>query len=713
MTMRTTVASDEHTDRPAGPVLAWLDDEAATEVAAVGAKAANLARSAAHHLPVLPGFALTVEGTEAWPVTQHRPEIRAAWEQLSNEGTSPLVVRSSSVVEDAESSSMAGRFTSVLDVQGWEAFVAAVDEVLASAADVGDEPAPMGVVVQPLLEPDRAGVAFGANPVDGSDELLVAVVQGGPDALVSGIDGGETLRLSPRGRIHPDHGAAPSEVLSRHERHQLAHLIRQLDRYFGGPQDIEWAIDHQQRLWLLQTRPITTDLQPALGPRLGPGPVAESFPRALSTLEEDLWVPGLRDGITEAVALSGAHRRSRVQRSPVVVSIRGRLAVDLELFGIEDDGHRWWRALDPRIGGSHLAAAWRVGRLRVAIADLADRLVRTTDAQLAEVGRLDDLDDEDLLAILANTRRSLTALHGHEVLAGMLLPDAAVGTSAAGIALATLRRAQAAGLSDAEVVRRHPIVLGLVPPRIGPGEPLPTPGPEHRTPASTAPESESGGDTDRTAVAREALRLRVRWVQELSARAAWTLADHLTAAGVLTSAEQVRRLHLDELVAAVRTGRAPSDLPERRDPEDLPLPAVFRLRADGSIVALRSEAGDAQGAGGGRAQGPVHLGDDPPPGSVLVVRTLDPRLATVLDRLQGLVAETGSPLSHLAILAREMGVATVVGQADATTTFEEGEVLVVDGVTGEVQRVASPDDPTRSEPGRPLKPGRPTEEEPS
>lgn len=694
MTLRTTVAPDEHPRGPARPVLAWLDDEPAAEVARVGAKAANLARSAAHHLPVLPGFAITIEGTAGWPATQAGPEIHAAWDQLSDGGTRPLVVRSSSVVEDAETSSMAGRFTSVLDVRGWEAFVAAVDEVLASAADVGDEPAPMGVVVQPLLEPDRAGVAFGANPVDGSDELLVAVVQGGPDALVSGLDGGETLRLSPRGRIHPDHGAAPSEVLSRHERHQLAHLVRQLNRYFGGPQDIEWAIDHHQRLWLLQTRPITTDLQPAVGPRLGPGPVAETFPRALSRLEEDLWVPGLRDGITEAVALSGAHRRSRVERSPVVVSIRGRLAVDLELFGIEDDGHRWWRALDPRIGGSRLAAAWRVGRLRLALADLAERVVRTTDAQLAEVGHLDDLDDEDLLAILANTRRSLTALHGHEVLAGMLLPDAAVGTSAAGIALTVLHRAQATGLSDAQIVQRHPIVLGLVPPGVGSGEPLPTPGPAPGRPRY-APEDDGDnrdhgddGDADRMAVAREALRLRVRWVQELSARAVWVLAGRLTAAGVLAAPEEVRRLHLDELVEAVRTDRAPSDLAERRDPEDVPLPAVFRLRADGNIVAVRSETGGAQGAGGGRGQGPVHLGDDPPPGAVLVVRTLDPRLATVLDRLHGLVAETGSPLSHLAILAREMGVATVVGQADATTTFAPGEVLVVDGVTGAVERAS-------------------------
>ena len=54
---------------------------------------------------------------------------------------------------------------------------------------------------------------------------------------------------------------------------------------------------------------------------------------------------------------------------------------------------------------------------------------------------------------------------------------------------------------------------------------------------------------------------------------------------------------------------------------------------------------------------------DVPPGSVLVVSHLDPRLAPVIPRLAGLVAETGSPLSHLAILAREYGVPTVVTDA--------------------------------------------------
>jgi phosphohistidine swiveling domain-containing protein len=95
------------------------------------------------------------------------------------------------------------------------------------------------------------------------------------------------------------------------------------------------------------------------------------------------------------------------------------------------------------------------------------------------------------------------------------------------------------------------------------------------------------------------------------------------------------------------------------------------------------------GAGGGRRAGAVyHEGNGTvPSGSVLIVRYLEPHLASVLPGLAGVVAENGSPLSHLAILAREFGVPVVVGVEDALERFAEGTVVVVDGATGEVRPV--------------------------
>lgn len=83
-----------------------------------------------------------------------------------------------------------------------------------------------------------------------------------------------------------------------------------------------------------------------------------------------------------------------------------------------------------------------------------------------------------------------------------------------------------------------------------------------------------------------------------------------------------------------------------------------------------------------------------------MVRSLDPALAPLLPGLAGLVAETGSALSHLAVLAREFKVPTAVGVPGALDRFPAGVPLTVDGATGAVT-AGDLDDPT----------SRPTENE--
>lgn len=173
-----------------------LEAAAARDPGLAGAKAANLARAAAEGLPVLPGFVIVAADRAAAGAgpgpgrpEQRSPEqrpsgvrasdrplsdpplsdpaapavrpadlrqagtpssstrqpdirasdsprgaeaLRAAWERLGADR--PLVVRSSSAHEDTEESSMAGRFESVLDVRGWDAFVSYVFGGLSTVA---------------------------------------------------------------------------------------------------------------------------------------------------------------------------------------------------------------------------------------------------------------------------------------------------------------------------------------------------------------------------------------------------------------------------------------------------------------------------------------------------------------------------------------------------------------------------------------------------
>jgi rifampicin phosphotransferase len=679
-----------------GSDLVDLSDDGAVDGSLVGAKAANLARARRAGLPVLPGVVLTTDWDHrGWshPSRSEHSPARAAWETLGGSGERTLVVRSSSTNEDGGSSSMAGVFESVLDVRTWPSFVEAVDRVLASQRRADVVGARMAVLVQPQLAPRFGGVLFAADPVTGrTDRLLLAAVEGGPDRLVSGLDDGWTAVLSPRGRVLEQRGGE-ALPLGRITLRTLARLAAQATAAFGGPQDIEWAVDADGTVWLLQSRPITTPTGRPGGPVLGTGPLAETFPEPLSTLESDLWLAPLSEGLEQALLLTGTASARALRRRPVVRDIDGWAVADLGHLGVAPVRHKMLRRLDPRPPARRLRAAWRTGRLARALPALARDVVEQIDRDLADVPPIEQLANGALLAVLDNGRTALRALHGYEALAGMLVPDTGEGVTAAALALSALAEARAEGVPLEDVVENDPVVLALSPPRIGGAAEttvsVPTIDLRDGAPALVLAPVASGDE----AVVREALRLRARWVQELTARAAAELGTRLAIVGVLPHSDAVRVLELDELRAAARTRAVPADLADRIDPaaeRPRPLPARFRITPEGTPVALAAQ-GDAGsvGAGGGTASGPIHVGDDPPVGAVLVVTHLDPRLAPVVSRLAGLVAETGSPLSHLAILAREHGVATVVGHAGAVERYAPGTVVEVDGTAGTV-RVLDP-----------------------
>lgn len=681
------------------PLLLGLDDRRAADHHVVGRKAANLARARSLGFPVLPGFVVTTAACSAidgYSSAEGVPalvegELRSAWTDLSVGGQRCLVVRSSSPGEDGGTSSMAGRFTSVLDVRGWDPFLAAVRTVIASGRAVagvdGGDPATaaMAVLVQVQLFPTWGGVLFGVDPVTGrADRLVVAAVMGGPDQLVSGAVDGARYTLSRHGRLLATDGDELAERLSGRRRRALTRLARRAERSFGGHQDIEWACDDAGEMFLLQSRPVTAvgPAAEAKGPILGPGPVAETFPDPLAPLEQDLWLSPLRSALSEAVRLTGAASRRRLSASPVITAVGGRPAADLALLGSEPGRRSVLSRLDPRPPARRLRAAWRTGRLRAALPDLARDTVTRADEELASVPVLSVLADDRLLAVLRGSYQVLRSLHGYEILAGMLSSGHGGAPTAAAAALQAVAGDRAQGLSDAAIVARHPVTLSLVPPAIGTPVSLP--------PVAGPPLPIHGGDADELSSLREDLRLRARWAQQLTAQVAWELGSRLARRDLLAHGSDVRWLSVDELEAAVTGGRVPADVAERRETTPAaPLPAAFRLTASGQLVAVGGgEPGAGRGASAGRAVG-IARGQDGvvEAGNILVVRTLDPGLAAVLPRLGGLVAETGSVLSHLAILARELHVPTVVGVADATTRFEPGAVLVVDGTTGDVHVV--------------------------
>jgi len=682
-----TAACPVDDDSAAGPRVVGLDDSRALDPALTGGKAAALARAADAGVRTLPGVVLTTvfcAEIDAGAQVADHPAVREVLDR-SGGAEASLVVRSSSVVEDTAASSMAGQFASVVGVRGLDAVADAVQAVLDSRARAGAAEQPIAVLVQPLLEPEVGGVMFGVDPVTGrSDRRVVAAAAGGPEALVSGEVEGSRLVLDGDGAL-VEHDDGDGASLDSRQLRELTALSDEVAGVFGGPQDVEWAIDTDGTLWLLQSRPVTTEVRGVpRGPIYGPGPVAETFPEPLTELERDLWVPPLREAVAEAVVLAGAATRREVEASEVVVAIDGHVAIDLRLVGALPERRRAVRTLNPVRALRRLRGAWQVGRLRSAAPALSEALLDRVDHDLEAVPALSRLTGRQLLALLHRSRTVLRALHAHEILMGLLTDTGGHSMTGAALALRVLAEARQDGLSDDEVLARSPIVLALAPPRVAPRPVLPPQvsalnlGPDH-----------SGDDTNDNGMLREALRLRVRWIQELSGRAAWALGERLAASGALPRPGLIRHLDLAH-VEAVATKRAliVADLVSEHEHEaGAPLPAWFQVSDRGRPIRVQcaQEVGGGTGAGGGVATGIVtYDAEDPPAGSVLVTTTLTPGLGPLLPRLSGIVAETGSVLSHLAILAREGGVAVVVGYAGARTDLPEGARVVVDGGEGRV-----------------------------
>jgi rifampicin phosphotransferase len=210
-------------------------------------------------------------------------------------GDVPVAVRSSATAEDLPGASFAGQQETYLNVVGAEALIEAVrrcwaslwtDRAVAYRARAGVDPRGVrsAVVVQRQIESAVAGVMFTANPltgkrgqavIDASPGLGEAVVSGAvtPDHFVVAFENGSVLERrigSKRLRIEPVPGGGTRRVdmpgdsvtarpcLSDSQLRELAQLARRVERYYGEPQDTEWAIDAQGTLWLLQSRPITT-----------------------------------------------------------------------------------------------------------------------------------------------------------------------------------------------------------------------------------------------------------------------------------------------------------------------------------------------------------------------------------------------------------------------------------------------------------------------
>ncbi len=77
----------------------------------------------------------------------------------------------------------------------------------------------------------------------------------------------------------------------------------------------------------------------------------------------------------------------------------------------------------------------------------------------------------------------------------------------------------------------------------------------------------------------------------------------------------------------------------------------------------------------------VNEDDDPeefPPGAIAVTKFTTPRLTAIIRRAAAIITDIGSPSGHMATVAREFGVPTIVNTGEATKTMKDGLEVTVD-----------------------------------
>jgi rifampicin phosphotransferase len=205
--------------------------------------------------------------------------------------TSAFAVRSSATLEDLPQASFAGQHDTFLNVLGKNAILQHIKKCWASLFTeravmyriqngFDHRQVYLSVIVQRMVFPQASGILFTADPISGNRKILsIDASFGLGEAIVSGVVSPDNYKVkdnciidkkiavkslvmySKKGggtetkEIHPNE--KNSQTLTDPQILQLARIGRQIENYFGCPQDLEWCLA-DDTFYIVQSRPITT-----------------------------------------------------------------------------------------------------------------------------------------------------------------------------------------------------------------------------------------------------------------------------------------------------------------------------------------------------------------------------------------------------------------------------------------------------------------------
>lgn len=656
---------------------------------------------------------------------------------LARLGGGPFAVRSSGALEDSSEASLAGKYRSILGVDSGS-ILTSVSEVRDSARlEYGEA---IAVLTQVMIDPVCAGVAFTADPVTGErNTTIITATSGLADRLLSGQVPGDEWIVGPRKarRVR-----SPEGVLGRRLARHVAEVAADIEREFGVPQDVEWAWDGAE-LWVVQARPITGLPDEVSWEPPAPGIYQRSLrfgewiPEPVTPLFESWLLPRmerrLHDHLTEVIG--------QVAPEPLHVIVNGwyyyslnwlplpGVAFTRNFINITRRVRKDWRMAAPmfpatvRFGYQRCEDDWRDNVLpsyRNAVSQAQERvetvgeleLIELIDELAAEAGRYfgsiatvagSAYKFEEQLAMFWNKhlKKKLGISH-MVVLQGFELPpevyatprletlDWSVPPSNPGSGPNDIKELQARRM---EAVNEAEGALSASPRRLRKFRRLLTEA-QHVVPVR---EEQLG-------------LLSLPW--PVMRRAVQRIGETLARSGAIGSVEDIFHLTRPEVASLLENPKATGAVvASRRQERDraarlaapiwvgqVPWLVRFMFNFSNKVMgAVRSDTAIVHGtpASPGRATGSVRVVRDSSrfaefkEGEILVAPLTAPAWTDLFARAAAVVTDVGSAFAHASIIAREYGIPAVVGCGDATSRLKDGQVVTVDGSTGNVELAAA------------------------
>ncbi|MGG2065392.1 phosphoenolpyruvate synthase [Bacillus sp. S14(2024)] len=200
-------------------------------------------------------------------------------------------VRSSATAEDLPYASFAGQQDTYLNIIGKESILRHISKCWASLFTdraviyrmqngFDHSQVYLSVIIQRMVFPQASGILFTADPITSNRKVLsIDASFGLGEALVSGLVSADCYKVQEEKIIDKmiatkklaiyalkeggtetqqiDHEQQKTQTLTEQQILQLAHTGRQIEAYFGCPQDIEWCLA-DDTFYIVQSRPITT-----------------------------------------------------------------------------------------------------------------------------------------------------------------------------------------------------------------------------------------------------------------------------------------------------------------------------------------------------------------------------------------------------------------------------------------------------------------------